>query len=280
MKRAFLCLVVLLCGCFAEPVKGADGASDIMSEEELKRTILQLSEPTTEMAALRKLIKFAGFFLYNGHLGLVTGDEAADELRRAATRAVHAHRNVDNVRRALSSDDPVMRFWGVMSFETIYGKCEPWKPLLPRLEEIAASRDEDAGVRSEAIRRLQSYEEAAWFLTNLQESPKEMDPWLLMVLLRFDRPELRAQWYARAVKFLSEKDEALRMLWLQVIGGNVWNPSTAPMWKIEADPALVESLRQIARTGSKKEKELASEAVKALAMKPKTTAKPDVPSSP
>ena len=283
MKRAFLCLVVLVCWCFAAPVKGADDARDIISEEELKTTILQLSEPTTEMAALRRLIKGAGFFLYEyGSIFLTTDDRAADERQRAAARAARSHRNVESVGRALSSEDRAMRFWGVMSFETTYGKCGPWKPLLPRLEEIATSRDEDAGIRSEAIRRLRSYEEAAWFLTNLQESPKETDPWLLMVLLKFDseKPELRARWYARAVKFLCGQDEALRMLWLQVIGGNVWNPSTAPMWKIEADPALVESLRQIARTGSKKEKELASEAVKALTIKRKTTAKPDVPASP
>ena len=96
MKRAILCLVVLLCGCFGEAVRGADEArefqssKDLLTKEELKSAILQLSEPTTEMAALRKLITCAGFFLYNGHLMLVTGDEAADEIRREAARAVRA----------------------------------------------------------------------------------------------------------------------------------------------------------------------------------------------
>jgi hypothetical protein len=95
-----------------------------------------------------------------------------------------------------------------------------------------------------------------------------------MTLLQLDSslPEVRARWYARAVKFLSGKDEALRIRWLQTIWGTVSNPATAPMWKIEADPALVESLRQIARTGSKKEKELASKAGEALTLKPKATA--------
>lgn len=283
MKRAFLCLVALLCGGFAEPAKGADRARDIMSEEEMKSAVQQLNDPATEMAALQKLIKGAGIFLYEyGSIHIMTDDRAADELRRAAARAARSHENVESVGRALSSDERDVRFWGVMGFEIIYGRCEPWKPLLPRLEQIAASRDEEAGIRREAIRRLQSYGEAASFLSKLQESPNETDPSVLMTLLRFDSiiPEVRARWYARAVKFLSGKDEALRMLWLQVIWGNVWNPSTAPMWQIEADPALVESLRQIAGTGSKEEKELASKAVKALAMKRKTTAKPDIPASP
>ena len=273
MKWAFLCLVVFVSGCFAEPVKGAADAQNIMSEEELKSAVLQLSDPTTETAALRRLIKFSGIFLYNGHLGLVTGDRAADGLRQVAVRAVHLHRSVESVRRALSSDDRDVRYWGVMHFqcsrwEGTREKREPWKPLLARLEELA-SHDEDAGIRGTAILTLRDYEEAAVFLMKLQESPDETHPWVLMELMKFNSeiPELRARWYARAVKFLSGKDEALRMLWLQVICGNVSNPSTALMWRIEADPALVESLRQIARTGSKKEKELASESVKALAMK-------------
>lgn len=283
MKRAFLCLVALLCGGFTEPAKGADGARDIMSEEELKSAVQQLNDPATEMAALQKIIKGAGMFLYElGSVRIMTKDPAADELRRAAARAARSHENVKSVGRALSSDERDVRFWGVMGFEFIYGRCEPWKPLLPRLEQIAASREEDAGIRREAIRKLQYYGEAASFLSKLQESPDETDPWVLMTLLQFDSsiPEVRARWYARAVKFLSGKDEALRRLWLQDIWGNVSNPSTAPMWQIEADPALVESLRQIAGTGSKEEKELASKAVEALAKKPKATAKPSVPASP
>lgn len=283
MKRAILCLVVLLCGGLAEPAKGANGTEDILSEEELKIAVQQLDNPATEMAALQKLIKSAGFFLYElGSVRIKTDDRAADERRRAAARAARAHENVQSVGRALSSNEREVRFWGVMGFEFIYGRCEPWKPLLPRLEQIAASRDEDANIRREAIRKLQSYEEAAPFLSKLQESPDETDPSILMTLLNFGSsdPEVRARWYARAVKFLSGNDEALRMLWLQDIWGNVWNPSTAPMWQIDADPALIESLRQIEGTGSKEEKELASRAIMALAKKPRTAAKPGAPTNP
>ncbi len=270
-------MVVLLSGCFAEPVRGVGDAQTVMSEEELKSAVLQLSDPTTEMAALRRLIKFSDIFLYNGHLRLVTEDQAADERRQAAARAVHSHRSVESVRRALSSVDRDVRYWGVMHFQCSRWVAnreerEPWKPLLPRLEELA-SQDEDPGIRIAAILMLRDYEEAAVFLTKLQESPDETHPSVLMELLEFNSelPELRARWYAGAVKFLTGKDEALRMLWLQVIWGNVSNPSTAPMWKIDAYPALVESLGQIARTGSKKEKEIASETLKALAMKRKTS---------
>ena len=270
MKWAFPCLIVFFSGCFAKPVKGVDDSQNITSEAELKSVVLWLNYPPTEMVALQRLIKFAGFFLYPSSVSVVTGDEAADELRRAAEVAVNSHRSLESVGRALSSDDRDVRYWGVMSFQSSrWGRAgetrEPWKLLLPRLQDLA-SHDEDADIRSAAILTLQDYEEAEVFLTKLQQSPDETHPFVLMRLLKFnaDIPELRARWYAHAVKFLSGKDEALRMLWLQVIGGNVYNPLTAPMWRIEADPALVESLRQIARTGSKKEKELAAMAVKAL----------------
>jgi hypothetical protein len=247
-------------------------AEKIGSDEELKSIVLQLGDPTTEMAALRRLIKFSGFFLYEGSVHLVTDDQAADELRRAAARAVRSHANPDSVRRALDDDDRDVRFWGVMSFGFTFGETKPWEPLLPRLEEIA-SRDADAGVRSEAIRRLRYHEAGAAFLTSLQTSTNETDPWVLMMLLRFDsqKPEVRTRWYARAIQIFSGKDEALRLQWLNYILLNASNPITATMWRIEADPALVDSLRQIERMGSQKEQDLASKALLALA----TSAQPN-----
>jgi hypothetical protein len=128
-------------------------AEQIKSDEELKSIVLQLGDPTTEMAALRRLIKFSGTFLYEGSVFFVTDDQAADELRRAAARAVRPHANPDSVRRALDDDDRAVRFWGVISFGTTFGEKKPWEPLLPRLEEIA-SRDADAGIRAQAIGKL------------------------------------------------------------------------------------------------------------------------------
>jgi hypothetical protein len=263
-------------GIAAEPPSGgalnAGIAEKIRSDEELKSIVLQLGDPTTEMAALRRLIKFSGPFLYEGSVHFVTDDQAADELRRAAARAVGSHGNLDSVRRALDDDDREVRFWGVMSFGFTHGETKPWEPLLPRLEEIA-SRDADAGIRAQAIEKLWYHEAAAAFLTSLQNSTNETNPDVLMTLLQFgtQQPERRTRWYARAVQILSGKDEALRLEWLTYIWGNAWNPSTAPMWRIEADPALVESLRQIERIGSQKEQELASKALLALA----TSAQPD-----
>jgi hypothetical protein len=239
-------------------------AEEIRSDAELRSVALQLGDPAREMAALRRLINFSGFSLYEGSVVFGTGDQAADALRRAAARAVRSHGNMDSVRRALDDDDRQVRFWGVMSFGFIQGQTDPWKPLLPRLEEIA-SRDADAGIRREAIRKLYYYEAATAFLTSLQTSTNEADPEVLMMLLRFDsqKPEPRARWYARAVQILSGKDEALRVQWLSFIWFNAY-PGTAPMWRIEADPVLVDSVRQIARTGSQKEQELASKALHAL----------------
>ena len=172
--------------------------------------------------------------------------------------------NGNSVRCALDDDDREVRFLGVMSFGFIFGQKKPWEPLLPRLEEIA-SRDADAGIRAEAIWKLWYHEAAGAFLTSLQTSTNQTSP--VTTLLGFDsqKPEVRGRWYARAVQILSGKDEALRLQWLTYILGNALNPSTAPMWRIEADPALVDSLRQIERMGSQKEPELASKALLALA---------------
>jgi len=241
----------------------------------MTNAVLQLGNSTTQMMALKKLIKFSGMFLYNdgGSIFIATGDPAADELRRAAVRAIRSQANLDTVRHALSDKDPAVRFWGVMSFMTTFGQREPWKPLLPRLEEIAI-HDEDASIREQAIEKLWSYEEADAFLTSLQESTTETNPSVLMRLLRFDseNPETRAQWHTHAVKFLSGKDAALRRQWLDYIWMNVWNPSTAPMWRIDTNPTLVKSLQQIQQSGAQKEQELATKILNALITK-KTPAK-------
>ena len=91
-----------------------------------------------------------------------------------------------------------------------------------------------------------------------------------MDLFQFNlqKPELRARWYARAVQILSGKDEALRTLWPKTIWGSAWNPSTAPMWRVEADPGMVDALRQIEKTGSPEDQKLASDALQALAKSP------------
>jgi len=264
MKLAFLRSIILITAAMTSLVKGADVADAIVSEKDLTNVVLQLNNPTTQMPALRKLIEFSGMFLYNdgGSIRLSTGDQASDELRRQAAQAVHSQNNLDTVRRALSDNDLGVRLWGVMSFEFIFGKRDPWKPLLPRLEEIA-SHDENSGIRREAIRKLWYYDQAAAFLTSLQKSTNETDPFVLMTLLQFDsqKPESRADWYARAVKYLSGQDEALRSGWLSYIVSNVSNPATAPMWRIEADPGLVASLRQIEKTGPQKDQELAGKAM-------------------
>jgi hypothetical protein len=241
-------------------------AVDIVTSDELSKVVSQLEDPSTERAALRKLIKFSGVFLYEGSVSYVTGDRNNDELRRSAARAIGSHRTLDSVRRALDDNDTGVRFWGVMSFEFTFGNKGPWEPLLPRLEEIA-SHDQYANIRSEAISKLEYYDEAAAFLTTLRESTSETDPSVLMTLLRFYdlKPELRAHWYARAVECLSGKDEALRLQWMSYIFFNVWNPSTAPMWRIDADPALVATLRQAELEGSPKDKDLAGKIMEAFA---------------
>ena len=265
MQWTVLTLVGLLFMGISGLAEGTVVASTITSEKELQSAVLQLDAPASEMPALRRLIKVAGFTLYEGSMFYYSGDEAADQLRREATRAVRAHRNVESVRRALDVDDRAIRNWGVMNFEIDCEKRESWKGLLPRLEAIA-SNDADAGIRREAILRLRFFEEGKAFLKALQEVSKEADPSVLMALLEFDSqaPAARWKWYARAKQFLLDNDETIRSRWLSDIYFSAWNPSTAPMWRVEADPGLIETLCQVERTGSQTEQELASRTLQAL----------------
>ena len=267
MKRVFLGLVSALCLCWSVSgqTKASYEAGSIRSQEELAGVVRQLNDPGLEMTAMGKLLRFAGIFLGEGSTIFLTDDPKMDDLRRAAARAVGAHRSVDSVHRALYANDAVVRDWGVGAFEFTYGNREPWKYLLPRLEELA-SRDESASIRRKAIFKLGYYEESSTFLDALRKSPEEKDPSVLMELLQFgsQEPGLRANWYAHATRFLSDNDESVRWRWLLEIASNVGNPITAPMWKIEADPAMVEALRQIEKTGLPKEQELAGQALRSL----------------
>ena len=116
----------------------AASAADIKSDAELQSVVLQLQDPATEMPALRRLVKFSGEVLYEASVIFLTGDQAVDERRHAAARAVRSHANPDTVRRALDDGDQDVRFWGVMSFGFTFGETKPWEPLLPRLEALAA----------------------------------------------------------------------------------------------------------------------------------------------
>ncbi len=241
-------------------------AIEALSREEIAMLASDLRKPETEMAALQSLVTCADLFLYEyGSMSLSFGNLEEDELRRSAARAVHAHRSVESVERALLESDRAVRFWAVHAFETIEGRREPWKGLLPRLQKMA-SEDTDAGIRSEAIEKLYSYPESAALLAQWRQSTHETDAGVLMRLLQFGygSPQMRSQWYARAVKFLSDENEETRLLWLTHIWSNVWNPSTAQMWLIESDPGLLEALRRVEETGTSKEQELARKAVQAL----------------
>ena len=273
MKKALTALLFLAVGR-GDIASGETGATNsITSEMDLSNVIARLNKPDTACDARRSLIKFSGLNLYEGSWFLCTKDSKMDNLRREAAKALRSHRNIETVQQALDDEDRDVRFWGVMVFETACGRTASWEPLVPRLMKLAGE-DSDAGIRGEAFRRLRSYERGRTFIHALQESTKESEPFVLMMLFEFDslQPDARAKYYTRAIEFLSGTNETLRSHWLCYVYSNVSNPSTAPMWRIEAAPGLISKLKEIRRTGLPTDAETAGKALDALLRETKTTA--------
>ena len=242
------------------PVKAAVGDNDfgISSTRDVDLLTVQLKEPGEQVQALTKLIKFAGRFLCEGSVIWSTDNRKRDDLCRYATRSLRAHHDQHLVVLALKDSDEQVRFWGVMSFEFTYGLTQPWEPFLPQLENIAL-HDESENIRALAIERLRSYDKEQPFLERLRRSNTEDSPDVLMRLYDFDSTnlEMKNEFYLRAVHFLSSPKESQRLNWLNYIYFDVWNPSTAPMWRFEANDALVKKLKEIATSGASKERDIA-----------------------
>ena len=279
VARAIGCLTVFL--VLGLPISAAapEPGTDIASDEELNLVVRQLQDPATEMAALSRLIAFSNRSMHMGSMFLTSGDTATDQRCKKARRAIWETRTPERIRRALDSGDRTVRFWAAHLFDGNRKECGPWETFAPRLREMAQN-DPDAGIRAAAIAALLYDEASRGVVESLRTSGKESDPWVLMRLFQFDdtRGEGRSQWYAQAVKFLSSADEATRLLWLQVISGNTCNPSTADMWRVQADPSLLEALRKVEKAGSNQEKECARNSIKALTEGYRWGPKPQVPS--
>jgi hypothetical protein len=147
-----------------------------------------------------------------------------------------------------------------MSCVTTYGQQDPWLPLIPLLLQVA-DHDPDVSVRAAAVDHLLSYGQK-----NALEAitVKETDPFVLMKLLGFSYAKTREFWYQRAVTALASTDATTRIAWLQFIYGNVWNPSTADMWRITPEPTLLTTLETIANGTAPDEAAIASKTLSLL----------------
>lgn len=259
-----LCGLLVSVLCFGD-IAAAEGTSvgEIASEDDFTNVIAQLEDPETEMIALRRLIKFAGLFLYNegGSVSYSTGNPEMDHLRRAAVKAVRSRARISMAQQALDDEDRDIRLWGVWALSgVLYSQPEQRASLLPSFKKIAAE-DNDPGVRRAAIRGMRGFKSGHTALEELRASTTEESwPDVLIELYQFNsqKPELRARFYARAIQLLSDPSGAIRLRWLHYIRHNVWNPSTAPMWRIEPYPPLIAKLRDIKHNGNPNERELAA----------------------
>ena len=258
MKSAWLISLILLT-CPAATSGQIQLDVPNFSKAEVDGLIAQLDDDGTRLEAMAELIDYAYLFLYESGSVRWIVDQETDDRRRRAADAVHAQANLETIGLALESDDHDLRYWGVMRFETSRGKTRPWEPLVDRLIDLA-DNDPSAGLRSEAIRKLRSYEKGRDFLKSQLEAPTESDPSVLMRLFAFnmDHPTSRfkggrSRYYQAAVHFLSLPDT--RQSWLSYIRGNVCNRATAEMWLIEEDPGLVSAIEKIAESKSPTERE-------------------------
>ena len=257
------------------------GLSDsaITTDENLNDEIVRLHDPDKEISALERLIKFSGIFLYETSVAYVTDNREMDNLRRKARKALQDRRDPEIVGLALKHEDRDVRFWGVMSFEIIHGRRDPWKRLVPQLKTVAVE-DADSNIRSEAIRRLRYYDTD--FIRDLRTRTTESSPWVLMNLFSFDsgKPELRMEFYHQAVIYLSHDDPNVRKRWLTYLHNNASLNSTAEMWRIESDPRLIAELKEIEASGSPKERELATKTINALSKRKRERTQQDAAEQP
>ena len=251
-------LGLVLLSCLTVKAVAGDNDFGISSTKDVDSLVVQLGNPGEQIPALTKLIKFAGDHLYEGSMSFNTDNPKRDDLCRYATRSLRAHHDQHLVVLALKDSDEQVRFWGVMSFETTNGLTQPWEHLLPQLETLV-THDDDENIRALAIERLRAYDKEQSFLERLQTSNNEDSPWVLMNLydIGYPNPAFKNEFYLRAVHFLSSPKESQRLNWLNYIYFDVWNPSTAPMWRFESNDALVKKLKEIATSGASKERDIA-----------------------
>lgn len=189
---------------------------------------------------------------------LVGRDPVVDQLQKEAAKAAWACRDLATVDKALDSPHRRVRLWAVWSIPSLMNEdIKPWLPLFPKLLKLLS--DPDARIREAAIRRLSRYPGGDRAIAN--HIPVETDPEVLMV---FAGSGTSPRLYGYLVRVLSSTDDKVREKALIFIWFNLWNPSTAPMWKLGFNQEMYDQVQILAHSPSQAERKIALKALTEL----------------
>ncbi len=226
------------------------------TRSQLQAAIEQTKKENTRLEALYQLIRMAGLHLYDdgGSVVLVGPDPVLDQLQREAAKAAWACRDLATVDKALDSPHTRVRLWGVWSIPSLNEDMEPWLPLFPKLVKLLS--DPDARIREATIRKLNRYPGGDRAIAD--HIPVETEPEVLMF---YAGSATSPRLYGYLVGILSSTDDKVRKRALTFIWFNLWNPSTAPMWKLGFNQEMYDRVQILAHSPSQAEREIALKAL-------------------
>lgn len=165
----YLTLLVLATLALAEA--SAQEQPPVLTSAEVDRAISQLKNGRTRLHALEKLISFADCRLRKGSCVFCTGDAARDALMDRAADAVNASGDFKTVGLALNSKSLTLQYWALTVFpgESSVDSSQ-WLVHLPRIRELALTKDPNGGIRSRAYQCLRSFESQEEFLERCRET--------------------------------------------------------------------------------------------------------------
>lgn len=257
MKFWLRSVFVAILGVLIASTGIAEEAAGIDTRAEVDAALAQLDDAKTRLDALERLIPFASIQLYrSGGIFGSTGDAEKDALIGEVVAAIAKHHDFKTLGGALNSSSATLQFWAlryIPSFDE-----GPWRPLLPRLRELALSGD--SLVRGEAQNRLFSLEGQRAFLVKCLE--EETVPNHIMSLLRhFDRSTYRQRMNSRVLALLRHEDAKVRRLALFCVG---FNSNRAPMWQFSFGRQVLAETLRLSRSSSAKERGSAAYALNDL----------------
>lgn len=233
-----------------------NGNNFLFTRSQLQAAIEQTKNENTRLAGLYQLIRMAGSHLYmDGGSAVLTGpDPVLDQLQREAAKATWACRDLTTVDKALDSPHTRVRLWAVWSIPSLTKDMEPWLPLFPKLVKLLS--DPDAGIREATIRKLIWYPGGDHAIAH--HIPDETEPEILMF---YAGSGTSPRLYGYLVRILSSTDDEVRKRALIFIWFNLWNPSTAPMWKLGFNQEVYDRVQILAHSPSRAEREIGLKAL-------------------
>lgn len=217
---------------YAEAFKAYYDYAGPRTQETLDRLTRALERPETRMAAVRELVDFAGHEAYQvGSVFMVYPDGTRD-IRRKAVAVLSAAMDEATIGLALSSEDPILVYWGLWQF----GRLREPQIHVPRLKALAAGHDES--LRARAVEVLGRHGQESRFLG--QRVEEEKSPHVLAnLLLSNTAAGVPARFNERIVALLKDADPDVRQAAVNFIGGN-W--TAAAMRQMFVDATVMEAL--------------------------------------